>query len=161
MNVTPISELKDIDALEMGDFIDDDHFSSTHFNANTNNGLGMIPSEHSERMQKFIRQQHIPTEYSGMRNSNHGNPYSYIEDDKMYHRSNIQMPTMIEQSNMKNSHNYSPNQNVDNLNCREIAEHIKSCPVCSKIYNKDPTIYIVIIIILIISIILLLRKLLQ
>lgn len=46
----------------------------------------------------------------------------------------------------------------DNNQCISTLEHIKSCPVCSKLHNSDRTWHIAIIIGLIIVIILLLRK---
>jgi hypothetical protein len=44
------------------------------------------------------------------------------------------------------------------LSCIEIAKHIKDCPICSKFYDTDKSLYIIIIIILIIFCILLLKK---
>lgn len=44
------------------------------------------------------------------------------------------------------------------LTCIEIAKHIKDCPICSKFYDTDKSLYIIIIIILVIFCILLLKK---
>ena len=49
----------------------------------------------------------------------------------------------------------------DNLNCRDLSFHIMDCPICSKIYNNDKTIYIIIIVLLLCIILILGQKLLQ
>jgi hypothetical protein len=43
--------------------------------------------------------------------------------------------------------------------CTDIFEHISNCPICSKIYNQDKTIYIFFIVILSIIIIILIKNL--
>jgi hypothetical protein len=47
------------------------------------------------------------------------------------------------------------------LNCIDVANHIQSCPICSKFYNNDKTLYILAIIILSIVCLLLLKKVLN
>jgi len=47
------------------------------------------------------------------------------------------------------------------LNCIDVAHHIKSCPICSKFYDNDKTMYIVAIIILVIICIILMKKVLE
>ena len=55
-----------------------------------------------------------------------------------------------------NSHNYD-----DNISCIQIANHIKSCPICSKFYDNDKSMYIIAIVILIILCIVLIKKVLE
>lgn len=45
--------------------------------------------------------------------------------------------------------------------CLEVAEHVANCPICSKLYNNDKTIYIIAIAILSVICILLLKKVLD
>lgn len=45
--------------------------------------------------------------------------------------------------------------------CLDVAEHIANCPICSKFYNNDKTIYIIAIVILSIVCLLLLKKVLD
>ena len=45
--------------------------------------------------------------------------------------------------------------------CLDVAEHIANCPICSKFYSTDKTIYIIAIVILSIICILLLKKVLD
>lgn len=47
------------------------------------------------------------------------------------------------------------------FSCLQIAEHIKSCPICSTLYNNDRTMYIIAIIVLSIIVIILLKKALE
>lgn len=47
------------------------------------------------------------------------------------------------------------------LSCSEVYDHITSCPICSKLYNQDKTIYILIIVILSLIVIVLLKNLVR
>ena len=46
-------------------------------------------------------------------------------------------------------------------NCIDIAKHVQDCPICSRFYNRDNTVYIIIIIILALICLLLLKKVLN
>ena len=52
-------------------------------------------------------------------------------------------------------------EHYDNLNCRDVAEHVGNCPVCSKLYKPNNTIYIIIIIMLVVINLLCVKKLLS
>jgi hypothetical protein len=47
------------------------------------------------------------------------------------------------------------------ISCLQIAMHIKKCPVCSKIYNNDKSLYVIFILLLVVTCVLLLKKLLE
>jgi hypothetical protein len=47
------------------------------------------------------------------------------------------------------------------LSCIEIARHVKHCPICSKFYDNDKSVYIIVIILLVIFCIILLKKILD
>lgn len=49
----------------------------------------------------------------------------------------------------------------EELSCMTIANHIKECPICSKFYNCDNSIYIVSIVLLIFICIILLKKIIE
>jgi hypothetical protein len=53
----------------------------------------------------------------------------------------------------------APKQRV--LSCAEVADHSSTCSVCSKLYNNDKTIYIVIIVILMVICLFMLKKILN
>ena len=47
------------------------------------------------------------------------------------------------------------------LSCIQVCEHVNNCPVCSKIFNNDKTIYIILIILLSITTLICLKKVLN
>lgn len=47
------------------------------------------------------------------------------------------------------------------ISCLQISMHIKNCPVCSKIYNSDKSLYIIFIVLLFILCMLLMKKILE
>jgi hypothetical protein len=53
------------------------------------------------------------------------------------------------------------NMPIGSPSCLDVAEHVSKCPICSKFYNTDKTIYIIAIITLTIICILLLKKVLD
>ena len=52
-------------------------------------------------------------------------------------------------------------QHQQELSCMTIANHIKDCPICSKFYNCDNSIYIVCIVLLIVICIILLKRIIE
>lgn len=52
-------------------------------------------------------------------------------------------------------------QPTDNLNCRDVSKHISNCPVCSKLYKNDKTMYWIVISILVILCIIMFNKILE
>ena len=51
--------------------------------------------------------------------------------------------------------------NNSDITCQQVLKHISNCPICSKFYNNDRTVYIIIIVILIIISLLLFKKVLD
>jgi hypothetical protein len=49
----------------------------------------------------------------------------------------------------------------DDITCIMVANHIKDCPICSKFYNNDNSVYIVCIVLLAIICIILLKRILE
>jgi hypothetical protein len=130
-------------------------------------GSSMIPSEQKEKIERFIRQSHQPHTQSGMI-VQHGNqePQQIRTTqliDEMYDEKSLN-------HNIPNGHLGVPNQESgpktyampDNSpTCLNVAEHIANCPVCSKFYDNDKTIYIIAIVVLAIICILLLKRVLN
>jgi len=69
---------------------------------------------------------------------------------------NLDDPPELEQRMMPQA--VLTSQPRETPSCIEIAEHIGSCPICSKFYKRDSTVYIIAIVILAIICILLLKK---
>ena len=104
---------------------------------------------------------------------------------KIHSRQQLDVNTRQDNINTSINHNiehsqqmYNPNQQQDKINvveehfnhfnmpvgspsCLDVAEHVSKCPICSKFYNTDKTIYIIAIITLAIICILLLKKVLD
>jgi hypothetical protein len=57
--------------------------------------------------------------------------------------------------------NHRPFYDAEDLSCMTIANHIKDCPICSKFYNCDNSIYIVCIVLLIMVCVILLKKIIE
>jgi hypothetical protein len=74
---------------------------------------------------------------------------------------------MIEQPVMEvREMRYSPMQGLErpdpmSLNCVDIAMHIQQCPICSKFYNGDKSLYVIVIVILSIICLLLMKRVLN
>ena len=127
----------------------DQHYNqymNKHIPPNMENQYNTYPHMENQYSSPYIENQYDQTNY------NHATtPYQYTN----YYNQNNQ--------------NYQGDENVekfklresDTLNCRDVAHHTSNCPVCSKLYKNDKTIYWVIIIILVIICILLFNKVLD
>lgn len=156
-NVTMIEDLPDIEEL-------DNNSQQMELN-----GLNMIPASESSKFQKFIRNNnnHNFHESSGMNNNRmiqSYNPY------KVGYNNNMNQGSYIDSINVPNYQYpnvnqpfYEPYENVkmNPTNCLDVADHATNCPVCSKLYNNDKTVYIITIVILSIICILLLKRILD
>lgn len=79
----------------------------------------------------------------------------YIRNNNAMHRESGMTETPPEQTlKMFNMPANTPS-------CLDVAEHIANCPICSRFYNNDKTIYIIAIIVLSVLCILLLKKVLE
>jgi len=151
-NITMIDDLPFLDDIEN--------------NTLNNNGLTMIPSDTSSKVQKFIRNTntHNPQFESGMNMNQLPSPQQQyvsqppqfmneiIDDPRNYQ--NIQ-PMQYEPQQQRRYNNY------DEPTCIQVADHTMNCVVCSKLYQCNNTGYIVIIILLAIISILLLKRVLN
>lgn len=159
-NTTSIDELPDIDELE----------GPTPFQPAIRNhlrdskypGSSMIPVTEADKVKKYIRNGHNPLDESGMNNmyidppqtpmsTNVNNMYNDDETLQNYHQQYSNQNPNLKRFNMPAS---SPS-------CIEFCEHVINCPVCSRLYNNDKTIYIIAIVILSFICILLLKKVLD
>lgn len=106
--------------------------------------------------QKFIRSNYRPNAESGMTsdanrapmgdNSNIGEPQEMIQDPRNVHFQ---------------EEFYQNRPTPLSYHCIDIANHIGACPICSKFYRNDKSIYVIVIIVLIIICLLLMKKILN
>lgn len=99
----------------------------------------ILPPDHMNKYNSHIRNSHMaPHQQAGMSSYGGG---GFVQEN--YHQpQQFHMP---------------PNTPT----CIEIAEHVQACPICSKFYKNDNSVYIVAIIVLAIICILLMKKVLD
>lgn len=109
--------------------------------------LSEVPEHENLNYQNYIRNNNYePHVNSGMTNN--------------YHEQKFPPKEIYENDYYDEIPKQSTEQNI-RLHCIDVADHIKSCPICSKFYKKDNTLCIAIIIILVIICILLLKRVLD
>lgn len=154
-NVTMIDDLPDIQDLDQNNNME-------------LTGLNMIPPSESSKFQKYIKNNnnHNMHKSSGMHTVPMSNvPYnmynqgSYIDSSLYYNPYNIHSSGALAPNSQQF---YEPYENLkSNSTCLDLANHAENCPVCSRLYNNDKTIYILVIVVLCIICILLLKRVLE
>lgn len=134
-NVTMLNELPELSDVEQNIGVGNYAQHSQHSQPGQPH-----PTEYDAKYQKIIRQSQQIMPEAGM--SLYGRPSM-----ESYEQMNAHQPQPI----------YIPRDPT----CLEIANHVKECPICSKFYNNDKTIYIILIVILAIISLLLLKKVLD
>lgn len=133
MSVTMIDDLPNIDELDQND---------------------QYTNENDTKYQKFIRNSHRPNAESGMSSMHSGGMHPQMHTPMNEIVGDIRSAGMRE--HYQPVEHYSPP-----FNCIDIANHINSCPICSRFYKHDKSVYIVIIALLLIVCVLLLKKVLN
>jgi len=148
---------------------------------NNNNYKDILPNGQEDKFAKFIRQQHKSKYEENERNTNiqgmnSGYPQGYSQGYSQQDNMNSGYPQgysqgYSQQDNINggydNKESYVNSQNPYSIpshspySCLDIAGHIENCPICSKFYNNDKSVYIIAIVILVIICIILLKKVLD
>jgi hypothetical protein len=131
-NVTLIDNLPDIDSLDTTPY-----GSSITQQGHENHSI--LSPEQSQKYDKYIRKT----------NTGHS-MYQQTQDQEQEFR-NPYIPEQKEAFNMP----------TNTPSCLEVAEHILFCPICSRFYNNDKTVYIIAIIVLSLICCLLLKRVLD
>lgn len=110
-------------------------------------GADHLPPDQAEKFQKYIRggTREMPPEsgMSGMMAEQQMKPA--MEEMQAEH---VPMQAM-------------PVQSSNGPSCLDVADHIENCPICSKLYKDDKTVYLIAIVVLAIICIILLKKVLD
>jgi hypothetical protein len=103
-----------------------------------------------------------PYQQQNSHNQNFYKPYNnnlqqynhkpYYNDDDSFYQDDNKLPYYNNYHNIPSNSPYS---------CLDISSHIENCPICSKFYNTDKTIYVITILILIIFCIILIKKIID
>ena len=169
-NVTMISDLPELSELEGGNRNQFDH-----------QGFANHDGMPEEKMQKYLRTSPTVNPMSGMianrppvqerytqEKPQAGTYAQYGEPGRGYDmRSDgagniVQMPQPVMQPVIQQEMYIPPVKDIaQQLNCIDVANHIQSCPICSKFYHNDRSLYIITIAVLCIICILLLKRVLN
>ena len=162
-NVTYIDDLPDLEDIESRPGMYNDMIGVDNTQLQYQGHQGDIP----DKFKKFIRNPMGPPPISsGM------NPYSQQQQQQQInHQQEFFTPQQQQQQQQQQySPMYAPMNQQDTQpirpyynspTCLEIADHVGSCPICSRFYMNDKTAYIIAIVILSIICILLLKRVLN
>ena len=161
-NTTFIDELPEIEDLEG----QNPYQPSTINNLKESKypSLEMLPEGEADKFQKYIRQEHVPSMESGMNDMYIGeiptsmnvNFNQTFKNEEIIENQNTtkEQPTVYPKHNIVEMPQNSPS-------CIDVSNHLVMCPVCSRLYNNDKTVYIISIVVLAFICILLLKKVLD
>jgi hypothetical protein len=143
-NVTYIDELPELEELEgQGPR----QFQPSTINQTRESKYQMLPRQEAKKFQKYIRGGYTPPSEAGM-NSNGLFQQQFLqeqEQEQEQEKNGLKLITMPDNS----------------PSCLDVCEHIQNCPLCSKFYNNDKTVYVIAIVVLAIICILLLKRVLD
>ena len=88
-------------------------------------------------------------------------PRQFEQQRQFEHPRQFAHPRQFEHPRQVSEKKYLRENYKKEIQCIEICDHIKGCPICSKFYNTDKTIYIVVIVILCLILLILLKKVLK
>lgn len=156
-NFTLIDELPELEDLEANGMNKQIHGPPNGEPHTFGKPLHFANQEIQEKFKKFIR----PSMGEALQESGMGREYNYSLQPQQTDFFNTPPPQ--EYLNQENSKPQYPHPQFyqNSPTCLEIASHVKSCPICSRFYNNDNTIYIIAIVILSIICILLLKRVLN
>lgn len=164
-NVTMLSDLPDIDEIE-SPFPHERAIRTSQVKKLPYTGAMLLPEDQVDKHSKFVKNNHVAPSEAGMFSSRNDmfprNDLFALDSDyptnpnipNLY--SQQQGPPLVVQSEFNQF--YQPPQIIS---CIDTAQHCTSCPVCSRLYNSDKTIYIVIIVILSMFCLILTKKVLD
>lgn len=141
MSVTMLADLEDLDGPPM----------RQHAINQFGPGMGEQtdrPAMYDQLYQKHIRGGHALAPGSGMGSPHAPPPMEHYGPPPM-EGDNAPPPPPL------------PSDPVNSISCIDIHRHIQGCPICSKFYNDDKTVYIIVIVLLAIVCMLLLKKVLN
>lgn len=147
-NVTMIDDLPYLEDLERESY---------------NNG---VPPMELKQIQKFIRNTgYNPPVESGMAANSYAQPRRQHHHQPQPQPQPQQMAAMIDEDADVSLPPPPPNHHhqhrILSLSCIDVAEHANSCIVCSRLYNTDTTLYIIVICILLLFSAILFKKVLD
>lgn len=120
------------------------------------NSFSGMSDQHQTNYSKYIRNHSRET----YQNSGNGRQTQYNHNE--FNNNNeyqVAQPQIVYQEPVLHKEMYEATPAP--LNCLDVCNHIKDCPLCSKFYHCDNTLYIIVIIALLILTIILTKKVLN
>lgn len=151
-NVTFIQDLPDLDDLEMSGPKPFQGATRTQIKGSRYDEEILPPTE-TQKYQKFIRAGYAPPPLEAGMDTDSTPTLQNFEDIQ-------QKMERIERADEQ----FIPKTTImppGSPSCLEVADHIANCPICSKFYNNDKTIYMIVIAVLSVICILLLKRILD
>ena len=108
------------------------------------------------KMNKYIRNYTRQSYNNSMDNNMNNNMNMNLRNAEPY-----QSQVYMEEPKVYEKEFYEPTPLPTRLNCLDVCNHIKDCPLCSKFYHNDNTLFIIIIVCLLILTVILTRKVLN
>ena len=152
-DVTPIEDLVDLDEKVIRER--EEHMNKIKNKSirNVGNKGGMLEYEKMyntdpRQNEPKIHMEHMPPRY---------NPEQHMYNEQFY------SPTISfrEERPRPNPKHIIEDYGNPNLTCLDVSNHVQGCPICSKLYQNDKSIYIAIISILVILCLILFKKVLD
>ena len=150
-NITYIDDLPELEDLERGP----QPFQPAvrnHLRNSKYPALDVLPVGEEHKFQKFIRTGHSTPMEAGMQQS--FEPQILESSNNNMSIPHIKQPT-------ENFSGKTYNMPENSPSCIEFYDHATNCPICSKYYNNDKTVYIIAIIVLAVIVMLLLKRVLD
>jgi hypothetical protein len=159
-NVTYLSDLDDLIDLDSVPTNKPQDFNTKMIQESFEREQAMNPLKQKMRKDSNYKQALNGGDYTTM---------NVVPQDTYHHTQNYQMQgDNMEYRMGPKSYGYGPDfppfltENYNQLSCVDVANHLNSCPVCSKLYNDDyKSSYMIIIGLLIVAVIILVKKLLD
>lgn len=159
--VTMLDQLPNLDDLELGTGVGPMHVPARMGPPTTPHGTGLPPGT-EERYQKYIRSTHQLNPHSGMMNMEYYDaPGGYGAPTPSSSQYGTMDPNIQAPGGEMRGPPPPPDHQIPFINCVDIAKHVQDCPICSKFYKNDNTVYIIAIVVLAIVCLLLLKRVLD
>jgi len=118
------------------------------------------PDINDNKYQKHIRSAHMVNPRAGMDNNGPMEGYGSAQANSFH--ASLQPPQEEMMQHMPPPQRMEAMQpNPMAYNCIDIAKHVQDCPICSRFYHNDKTVYIIAIVVLSIVCLLLLKRVLN
>jgi len=159
-NVTFIDDLVDMDSLTRGsDYITKGNMERDEYtNQDQNRHIRKHDKDFTYAMNGGMMQPNLPQlSYAHQPQHQHQHQNQHLREEFQMQPFQ-QLPQIIYEEPIKNQR---PVYDPEDLSCMTVANHIKDCPICSKFYNCDNSMYIVCIVLLIMVCVILLKKIIE